>query len=332
MLNEILVTAVILGSMLLIVTSLLRSSEAPLEGYPHGSRNDTDSVLRFGEVCRSILNTNSLRFVAANAPAEVVTSFGTQQQRLARFSLQAASAVLVHRLAQDIGPWRDCSRSLQSSISKLRYAFLLAVCSLGRAGLGMLRGLSSGFFHRIQISVAANILTKVGNLIDTDGDDKPIVRDLGDQRVLCRNALAANESQSAVTEDILQALGASLPNDLSRLIFLAILRDNNSGHYYHPEVARRFSEKVADRAIFACHRQIYERVVALTMEDLTDQLDAYMATVRVPKQRLIESWIKLPAYRATIPMDTDPISAEIFFMKVGVAVAILEARLPSRLQ
>jgi hypothetical protein len=31
-------------------------------------------------------------------------------------------------------------------------------------------------------------------------------------------------------------------------------------------------------------------------------------------------------------MDTDPISAEIFFMKVGVAVAILEARLPGRVQ
>ena len=133
-------------------------------------------------------------------------------------------------------------------------------------------------------------------------------------------------------EDVLRALRVSLPNDLSRLIFLAILRDNNSGHYYHPEVAQRFSVEVADRAMLACHHQIYERVVALPLEDLTDQLDAYMATVRAPKERLIESWTKLRAYRATIPMDADPISTEIFFMKVGVAVAILEARLPGRIQ
>src|SRR6266496_1695337 len=231
MLDEILVTGVILGSMLLIVTSLLRGSEAPLQGYPRGSRTNADSVLWFGEVCRSILSTNSLRFVAANAPAEVVTSFGTQQQRLARFSLQAASAMLVQQLAQDIGPWRDFSRSLQSSISKLRYAFLLAVCTIGRAGLGVLRGLSSGFPHRIQISVAAKILTKVGSvLIDANGDDKLAVTSLGDQQVLCRSTRAANDSESAVTEDILRALGASLSNDLSRLIFLATLRDNNSGH------------------------------------------------------------------------------------------------------
>jgi len=329
MLNEILVAGLILSLTTLVLASLWRSRDALLESYPTGNRAATDSALWLREVCRSILNTNSLRFVAANASADVVSSFGTQQQRLARFSLQAASAVLVRQLSQDLGPWPEFSRSLHFAVSKVRYAFLLAVCTIGRAWLGMLRGLSSGFLHRIQISVAANILTKVGNLIDANGYDKPIVRNLGDERVLCRSARAANESQAAVTEDVLRALGVSLPNDLSRLIFLATIRDNNSGHYYHPEVARRFSEKVADRAMLACHRQIYEQVVALALEDLTDQLDAYMATIRVPKERLIESWTKLPAYRATIPMDTDPISKEIFFMKVRVAVAILEARLPS---
>jgi hypothetical protein len=137
-------------------------------------------------------------------------------------------------------------------------------------------------------------------------------------------------AQTVVAQDISRALNISLPNDLSRLIFLATLRDNNSGHYYHPELARRFSGEVADQAMLVCHRQIYEQVVALAIEDLTDQLDVYIATVPVPRGRLIESWTKLKAYRATIPMDTDPIAAEIFFMKVDVAVAILEARLPGK--
>jgi hypothetical protein len=57
-----------------------------------------------------------------------------------------------------------------------------------------------------------------------------------------------------------------------------------------------------------------------------------MATVSVTKERLIEGWTKLRAYLATIPMDANPLSTEIFFMKVDVAVVILEARLPSRIQ
>lgn len=324
---------------LLVLTSFSRSSEQPprtLDPYLRSDRREPESMLGLREVCRSVLNTNSLRFVAANAPAEVVSSYGSEQQRLARLSLQVASAALVQRLARDGVVVGDPSPTLQTLLSKLKGALLLTVCTVGRAGLGVLRGFSTGIPQRLQILVSAKILTNVGNLlVDTERGDKPTSKALSEERILCEAPTEVSHeesSQDAVREDVLRALRASLPNDLSRLIFLAILRDNNSGHYYHPEVAQRFSVEVADRAMLACHHQIYERVVALPLEDLTDQLDAYMATVRAPKERLIESWTKLRAYRATIPMDADPISTEIFFMKVGVAVAILEARLPGRIQ
>lgn len=337
MLSVVLVVGAILA--LLVLTSLSRSSEpqpmAP-DYYLRLNRTKPESVLGFREICRSVLNTSSLRFVAANAPAEVVSSYGTQQQRLARLSLQVASAMLVQRLAHNGGFAGHSSRILPSPMSKLKGALLLGVCTLGRAGLGMLRGLSSGIPQRIQIVASAKILTNIGDLlIDTERDDKPTSKVLSDERILCETSTVVSNgeaSQGVVKEDILRALRVSLPNDLSQLIFLAILRDNNSGHYYHPEVARRFSVEVADQAMLACHRQIYDRVVALPLEDLTDQLDTYIATVPVPKDRLLESWTRLRAYRATIPMDSDPISAEIFFMKVGVAVAILAARLPGRVQ
>lgn len=323
---------------LLVLTSLSRSSERPprtLDPYLRSDRREPESVLGLREVCRSVLNTTSLRFVAANAPAEIVSSYGTEQQRLARLSLQVASAALVQRLAHD-GGFVGSSPTLQSPLSKLKGALLLGACAVGRVGLGVLRGLSTGIPQRFQILVSAKILTNVGNLlVDRESGYKPISKGLSDERILRETSTAVSHEESSldvVRDDILRALRVSLPNELSRLIFLAILRDNNSGHYYHPEVAQRFSVEVADRAMLACHHQIYERVVALRLEDLTDQLDAYMATVRAPKERLIESWTKLRAYRATIPMDADPISTEIFFMKVGVAVAILEARLPGRIQ
>jgi hypothetical protein len=322
---------------LLVLTSLSRNSEQPrktLDRNLRSDRREPESVLGLREVCRTVLNTNSLRFVVANAPAEVVSSYRTEQQRLARLSLQVASAALVQRLAHD-GSFGGSSPTLQSPLSKLKDALLLGVCTVGRAGLGVLRGLSIGIPPRLQILVSAKILTNVGNLlVDTEGGDKPTSRAVDDERILCETSteVSPESGRDAVKEDVLRALHVSLPNDLSRLIFLAILRDNNSGHYYHPELAQRFSAEVADRAMLACHHETYARVVAVPLEDLTDQLDVYMATVPAPKERLIESWTKLRAYRATIPMDADPISTEIFFMKVEVAVAILEARLPSKIE
>src|SRR5204863_518795 len=128
MLNVIFVTGIVLALTWFVVTSFSRSSEVPprtLERCPRPYLADADPVFAFQEVCRGVLDTNSLRFAAANAPADVVISFGTQQQRLARFSLQVASAMLVQRLARDVGSWRGFSRSLRFSMSKLRTAFLL---------------------------------------------------------------------------------------------------------------------------------------------------------------------------------------------------------------
>jgi hypothetical protein len=306
--------------------------------YPSFSRPSTNPGLAFREICRSVLNLNTLTFVAANAPSEVVSSFEGHQQRLASFSLQVASKMLVRQLTERRSqPFKgSLSRLLQSSTSKAKNAFLLVACTSGRLSLGVLRALGPGIPRRLQLSVSTNILKNVGNLlIDTEIASNPISDNRSNGGGVYPGAVekapVEGSDRDIVAEDILRALNVSLPNDLSRLIFLATLRDNNSGHYYHPEVARRFSEETADRAMLVCHRRIYEQVVALAIEDLTDQLDVYIATVPVPRGRLIESWTKLKAYRATIPMDTDLISAEIFFMKVDVAVAILEARLPDRI-
>ena len=326
----------VIAILTLVAISLSESADKPPGAFELRSRRaEPNSVLGFQEVCHSVLNTSSFRFVEANAPSDVVNSFGNQQQRLARLSLRAVSAMLVERLVHDHISLNSFSWSLQSSISKLRDALLLLVCNVGRASLGVLRGLSVGIPRRVQILISANILAKVGSLIDLGRIHWSASADRVDERVLAEvPTQISNEvsSHDVVKEDVLRALRVSLPNDLSRLIFLAILRDNNSGHYYHPELAQRFSTEVSDRAMLACHRRIYEQVVALPLEDLTDQLDAYMATVPAPKERLIQSWTKLRAYRATIPMDADPISSEIFFMKIEVSVAILEARLPGRVQ
>jgi hypothetical protein len=302
------------------------------------THSGSDSVPAFHEVCRSVLNPGSLSFVAANAPWEVVHSFEARQQRLASFSLQLASTMLVRQLrTTERNSFNRSLLLLQSFPLKMKHVMLLIACTLGRLGLGVLGILRHGIPRHLQIGLSANILRNVGNVLtDSEINHETNLENLSDANIVHRYALdmhyALESGDGEVAADILRALTVSLPNDLSRLIFLATLRDNNSGHYFHPDLARRFSERVADRAMLACHQRVYKQVVALSIEDLTDQLDLYVTTVPAPRERMIESWTKLQAYRATIPIDTDPISAQIFFMKVEVAVAILEARLPRRIQ
>jgi hypothetical protein len=292
----------------------------------------TSSLFWFDEICRSVLTASSFTFVAANAPAPVVSSFGAQQQRLARLSLQTASAILVERLSAEALALDGLSQTLRSYPRKLRDLSLLGVCATGRMGLGLLRGVNVGIFPRLQIWISKSILSKMYSLMMRGEHRDRVFRDT-QHATLSTSSTALSggrASLGAIEEDIMRALGASFPNELSSLIFLSTLRDNNSGHYFHPELSTRFSEKLADEALVACHRQMYERVVALPIEQLTDDLDAYMKTVPAPRHRLIDTWVKLRAYRATIPLDADPISVEIYFAKIEVAIAILAAGLRHR--
>jgi hypothetical protein len=112
-----LVVGAILFLTLSVMSLLSRSSEHPQgthDRYFRSDRRKPESVPGLREVCRSLLNTHSLRFVAANAPAEVVSSYGTQQQRLARLSLQVASAMLAQRLANEGSFVNGSSGTLQS--------------------------------------------------------------------------------------------------------------------------------------------------------------------------------------------------------------------------
>lgn len=299
----------------------------------HSSR---PSTFAFPDICRCVLTPRSFSFVAANAPAHVVNSFELKRQRLASVSLRLASASFIRQLcsARDRAFHSFPVQFVESSVSTVKNTLLLAACTLGRMGLGMLSLLRRGIPQDLHLWASANILNNVGYLLrdrrlqyETNEEGAGEAEIVVGQRSLDR-LRPLDFDQNAVAADILRALTVSLPTDLSRLIFLATLRDNNSGHYHHPEVARRFSDSLADQAMLACHQHVYRRVVALPLEDLTDELDRYVATVPAPRERLIESWKKLKAYRAAIPIDADPVSAEIFFLKVEVAVAILESRLP----
>ena len=120
----------------------------------------------FEEVCRSVLNPQSMVFVAANAPSKVVTSFELRQRRLARFSLQVASAVLLERLTEDRKFWTGSFEHFVSvSIAKWKSVFLWFMCALGRVCLEVVQGLRHGIPRQLQLILSSKIVSRVGMMI-----------------------------------------------------------------------------------------------------------------------------------------------------------------------
>ena len=134
--------------------------------------------------------------------------------------------------------------------------------------------------------------------------------------------------------DVLQAADdlrrrslASYTRPLDRLIYLASMRDYNTGLYYHDGLASRYSAEVACEAMADCQREAFRQLVGNSLEELVQQLEAYMASTHTSPADFVTAWKGLEPYRVAIPVESDPLAAQLLFSSFRIALAILESRL-----
>lgn len=128
-------------------------------------------------------------------------------------------------------------------------------------------------------------------------------------------------------EDLRRRTLSEIPRSLDRLIYLASMRDYNTGLYYHDGLASRFTQEVACEALADCHREAFRDLVGSPLRDLVCQMEGYMDSTHTSPGEFLTAWKKLEPYRVAVPVETDPLSAEFLFSSFKIALAILEARL-----
>jgi hypothetical protein len=115
----------------------------------------------------------------------------------------------------------------------------------------------------------------------------------------------------------------ALPNDLTRMLFLASLRDCNSGRYLHPQLTQRMGVEEADHALSICHQQIFRNLLNTAASGYALQLEEYIRYTRADRSLVLDTWQSLQAYRSTIPVHASPLYCELFCLNIEVALTIL---------
>ena len=118
-----------------------------------------------------------------------------------------------------------------------------------------------------------------------------------------------------------------LPGDMARLLYLASMRDYNSGEYFHEGLAVRFTQEVACSALRGCHSEVFKRLAFLGLEGLADELQAYLVSSRLRPEEFFSAWSRIEPFRVAIPLDCDPLSGRLFCSNVRIALAVLASRL-----
>lgn len=127
-------------------------------------------------------------------------------------------------------------------------------------------------------------------------------------------------------EDLKTRTLVSLPGSFGRLIYLASMRDYNTGQYYHEGLANRFSEKVAIEALARCHREAFHRLLRSPLAEIVGELERYIGSTPAEAEQLLGTWERLQPYRVAIPAQSSPVLAEFFNSNVRIALSILKRR------
>ena len=130
----------------------------------------------------------------------------------------------------------------------------------------------------------------------------------------------------AAYDDLLKRSLSKISCDLARLIYLASTRDYNTGSYHHDGLAARFRPEIAGKALEIAHRQIFYQLSACSLEELVEQLQAYLDCSHESAADILRIWQKLEPYRVAIPVEVNPAVARLFLSNIRLALAIWRFR------
>jgi hypothetical protein len=127
-------------------------------------------------------------------------------------------------------------------------------------------------------------------------------------------------------DDLLCRTLSAIPCDLARLIYLASTRDYNSGIYHHEGLSARFGPEQARDALQTAHRDIFLRLIALSLEELVAELESYVRMSREAPAGFLHAWQVLEPYRVAVPMEVNTTMLQLFLSNIRLALEILRFR------
>src|SRR5579863_4664966 len=114
--------------------------------------------------------------------------------------------------------------------------------------------------------------------------------------------LPEQSHEQEVTSDLWIRELSHIPTAYGRLVYLAGLRDPNTGRYEHYGATRNSSSWEANQALKRIHETAFKEWVSFGLEQKKEDIEFYIAGIeQVDRAELIDAWLRLTPYKNLVP-------------------------------
>ncbi len=116
---------------------------------------------------------------------------------------------------------------------------------------------------------------------------------------------------------------SQIPTTFGRIIYLASLRDSNTGVYTHHGLGQLFGEDETDQTLRASHDQTFAEWLCFTIEQQKQDVEDYLDDVEGDKKAVLANWLRLSPYRNFVPASARDVERKLFNSDLDMILEVL---------
>src|SRR4051812_38669397 len=117
---------------------------------------------------------------------------------------------------------------------------------------------------------------------------------------------------------------AQIPSYYGRLVYLAGLRNADSGKYEHHGLALVFGDVESDKALRKMHLVTFQGWLGFSLEQQRTDLDVYLSNLEPTRKVTVETWSRLAPYRALMPAHARRSEKALFLSDFEALLALMQ--------
>jgi tRNA(Met) C34 N-acetyltransferase TmcA len=138
-----------------------------------------------------------------------------------------------------------------------------------------------------------------------------------------KSSQASDALDRSAASDLWRNTLSQIPSLFGRLVYLASLRNANSGRYEHHGLALRFGEDEANKALKKSHSQAFREWLTFSLEQQKADLELYLSALVEDKRTVLTNWLELAPYLALIPATIRGIEKRLYLADLKALLDLL---------